>query len=166
MTISRSEQIAQLEKEWEQPRWKGITRPYSAEDVIKLRGSVNPEHTLARRGAQRLWSSLNGKSKKGYVNALGALTGGQALQQAKAGLEAVYLSGWQVVLMLTLRQACILISLYIRLILFLMLYNVSIIPLDELIKFSGQMVLVLNIKIILISSFLLWLMRKRALVVY
>ncbi|HEJ9628266.1 TPA: isocitrate lyase [Proteus mirabilis] len=96
MTISRSEQIAQLEKEWEQPRWKGITRPYSAEDVIKLRGSVNPEHTLARRGAQRLWSSLNGKSKKGYVNALGALTGGQALQQAKAGLEAVYLSGWQV----------------------------------------------------------------------
>ena len=96
MIISRSEQIAQLEKEWEQPRWKGITRPYSAEDVIKLRGSVNPEHTLARRGAQRLWLSLNGKSKKGYVNALGALTGGQALQQAKAGLEAVYLSGWQV----------------------------------------------------------------------
>lgn len=96
MSMSRSEQIAQLEKEWEQPRWKGIKRPYSAEDVIKLRGSVNPEHTLARRGAQRLWSSLNGKSKKGYVNALGALTGGQALQQAKAGLEAIYLSGWQV----------------------------------------------------------------------
>ncbi|MBC8951043.1 MULTISPECIES: isocitrate lyase [Xenorhabdus] len=96
MTMSRKQQIAQLEQEWQQPRWKGITRPYSAEDVVKLRGSINPEHTLAQMGAKKLWSLLNGNSKKGYVNALGALTGGQALQQAKAGIEAVYLSGWQV----------------------------------------------------------------------
>lgn len=96
MTTSRLEQIAQLENEWKKPRWKGITRPYAAEEVIKLRGSVNPEHTLARKGAERFWAQLNGGTKKGYVNALGALTGGQALQQAKAGIEAVYLSGWQV----------------------------------------------------------------------
>ncbi|WP_340614147.1 isocitrate lyase [Xenorhabdus thailandensis] len=96
MTISRKQQIAQLEQEWQQPRWKGVTRPYSAEDVVKLRGSINPEHTLAQMGAKKLWNLLNGKAKKGYVNALGALTGGQALQQAKAGIEAVYLSGWQV----------------------------------------------------------------------
>ena len=96
MTTSRLEQIAQLENEWKKPRWKGITRPYTAEEVIKLRGSVNPEHTLARKGAERFWAQLNGGAKKGYVNALGALTGGQALQQAKAGIEAVYLSGWQV----------------------------------------------------------------------
>ncbi|PHM61898.1 isocitrate lyase [Xenorhabdus ishibashii] len=96
MTISRKQQIAQLEQEWQQPRWKGITRPYSAEDVVKLRGSINPEYTLAQIGAKKLWKLLNSNSKKGYVNALGALTGGQALQQAKAGIEAVYLSGWQV----------------------------------------------------------------------
>ncbi|OTA15091.1 Isocitrate lyase Icl [Xenorhabdus vietnamensis] len=96
MTISRKQQIAQLEQEWQQPRWKGITRPYNAEDVVKLRGSINPEHTLAQIGAKKLWALLNGSSKKGYVNALGALTGGQALQQAKAGIEAIYLSGWQV----------------------------------------------------------------------
>ncbi|EKT53162.1 isocitrate lyase [Providencia burhodogranariea] len=96
MTTSRAEQINQLENEWKKARWKGITRPYSAEEVVKLRGSVNPEHTLARKGAERLWEQLHGSSKKGYVNALGALTGGQALQQAKAGIEAIYLSGWQV----------------------------------------------------------------------
>ncbi|MDE9430400.1 isocitrate lyase [Xenorhabdus bovienii] len=96
MNNSRTQQIAQLEQDWKQPRWEGITRPYSAEDVVKLRGSVNPEHTLAQMGAKKLWELLHGKSKKGYVNALGALTGGQALQQAKAGIEAVYLSGWQV----------------------------------------------------------------------
>lgn len=96
MTISRAEQITQLENEWKKARWKGISRPYSAEEVVKLRGSVNPEHTLAVKGAQRLWDQLHGNSKKGYVNALGALTGGQALQQAKAGIEAIYLSGWQV----------------------------------------------------------------------
>ncbi len=96
MTISRTQQIQQLEQEWTSPRWKNITRPYSAEDVIKLRGSVNPECTFAQNGAKKLWELLHGGSRKGYINCLGALTGGQALQQAKAGVEAIYMSGWQV----------------------------------------------------------------------
>jgi isocitrate lyase len=83
----------QLEKEWDSPRWQGIKRDYSAEDVIKLRGSLKIEHTLARRGAERLWSLMH---ELPYVNALGALTGNQAVQQVKAGLKAIYLSGWQV----------------------------------------------------------------------
>jgi len=96
MKNSRTQQIQQLEENWSQSRWEGITRPYSAAEVISLRGSVNPECTLAQNGAKRLWGLLHGESRKGYVNCLGALTGGQALQQAKAGLEAIYLSGWQV----------------------------------------------------------------------
>ncbi|RRO17153.1 isocitrate lyase [Pectobacterium aquaticum] len=96
MTTSRTQQVQHIEKEWKNARWEGITRPYSAEDVINLRGSVNPECTLAQLGAARLWNLLHGDSRKGYVNCLGALTGGQALQQAKAGIEAIYLSGWQV----------------------------------------------------------------------
>lgn len=97
MAPTRSQQITQLEEEWHSsPRWKGIIRTYSAEDVIKLRGSLNPDYLLARNGAEKFWQLINGKSKKDYVNALGALTGGQALQQAKAGIEAVYSSGWQV----------------------------------------------------------------------
>lgn len=96
MTTSRTQQIHLLEQEWKSPRWKGITRPYRAEDVIKLRGSVNPECTLALHGANKLWKLLHGGGRKGYINCLGALTGGQALQQAKAGVEAIYLSGWQV----------------------------------------------------------------------
>ncbi|ACX89688.1 isocitrate lyase [Pectobacterium parmentieri] len=96
MTTSRTQQVQHIEKEWKTARWEGITRPYSAEDVINLRGSVNPECTLAQLGAARLWNLLHGESRKGYVNCLGALTGGQALQQAKAGIEAIYLSGWQV----------------------------------------------------------------------
>src|SRR4051812_14163892 len=74
-------------------RWQGIERPYSAEEVVALRGSVHVEHTLGRVGAERLWALLNGD---GHVNALGAMTGGQAVQMAKAGLRAIYLSGWQV----------------------------------------------------------------------
>jgi isocitrate lyase len=73
-----------------------VRRDYGAEDVVRLRGSLQTEHTLARRGADRLWALLHGGSKKGYVNCLGALTGGQAVQQAKAGIEAIYVSGWQV----------------------------------------------------------------------
>ncbi|WLS78658.1 isocitrate lyase [Erwinia pyri] len=92
----RTQQIEQLEQTWRDSRWEGITRPYSAEEVIKLRGSVNPACTLAQNGAAKLWTLLNGGAKKGYINSLGALSGGQALQQAKAGIEAVYLSGWQV----------------------------------------------------------------------
>lgn len=91
------QQITALQKDWEtNPRWKNITRPYNAEDVIRLRGSVQIEYTLAKKGAEKLWFLLNGGAKKGFVNSLGALTGGQALQQAKAGIEAIYLSGWQV----------------------------------------------------------------------
>ncbi|HEU5200101.1 MAG TPA: isocitrate lyase [Ktedonobacterales bacterium] len=75
------------------PRWKGITRPYNAEDVLRLRGSIHIEHTLARLGAERLWNLLHTEP---YVAALGALTGNQAMQQVKAGLKAIYLSGWQV----------------------------------------------------------------------
>lgn len=96
MTTSRTQQVQHIEKEWKNPRWEGITRPYSAEDVVNLRGSVNPECTLAQLGAAKLWNLLHGDARKGYVNCLGALTGGQALQQAKAGIEAIYLSGWQV----------------------------------------------------------------------
>ena len=94
--MNRNQQIKQLESSWNDARWQGITRPYSAEDVINLRGSVNPACTLAERGANKLWLLLNGESTKGYINSLGALTGGQAIQQAKAGIEAIYLSGWQV----------------------------------------------------------------------
>lgn len=83
-----------LRREWaSSPRWQGIARDYSPEDVIKLRGSVIEEHTLARRGAERLWDLIHTED---FVNALGALTGNQAVQQVKAGLKAIYLSGWQV----------------------------------------------------------------------
>ncbi len=93
----RKAQAAALAKDWaENPRWNGIKRGYSAEDVIRLRGTFPIEHTLAKRGAEKLWALVNGSAKKGYVNAFGAITAGQAMQQAKAGLEAVYLSGWQV----------------------------------------------------------------------
>ncbi|QVQ52998.1 isocitrate lyase [Spiractinospora alimapuensis] len=85
---------AGLQHEWEtDPRWKGIERTYSAEDVVRLRGSVTEEHTLARLGAERLWELLH---RRDYVHSLGALTGNQAVQQVRAGLEAIYLSGWQV----------------------------------------------------------------------
>lgn len=95
--MSREAQIRQLEQDWAQnPRWACVRRGYEAADVIRLRGSLQPEYTLARRGAEKLWALVNGQAKKGYVNAFGAITAGQAMQQAKAGLEAVYLSGWQV----------------------------------------------------------------------
>jgi isocitrate lyase len=91
---SRELEIQKLEKEWaENPRWKGIERNYSAADVVKLRGSVMVEHTLARRGSEKLWKLIN---EEPFVNSLGALTGNQAMQQVKAGLKAIYLSGWQV----------------------------------------------------------------------
>ncbi|MBJ7468208.1 MAG: isocitrate lyase [Rhodoferax sp.] len=92
--LSREQQVAQLEKDWAtNPRWKGIKRGYSAADVVRLRGSFQVEHTLARRGAEKLWDLLHDEP---YVNCLGALTGGQAMQQVKAGVKAIYLSGWQV----------------------------------------------------------------------
>jgi isocitrate lyase len=92
--LSREQQVAQLEKDWAtNPRWKGIKRGYSAADIVRLRGSFQVEHTLARRGAEKLWDLLHDEP---YVNCLGALTGGQAMQQVKAGVKAIYLSGWQV----------------------------------------------------------------------
>ena len=91
---SFEEQAQQLKQDWAtHPRWTGITRPYSAEDVVRLRGSVQIEHTLARRGADKLWNLVNTEE---FVPCLGALTGGQAVQQVKAGIKAIYLSGWQV----------------------------------------------------------------------
>jgi len=88
------EQVTTLERRWaSDPRWSGVARSYRAADVVRLRGSVAIEHSLARRGAERLWELL---ASEDYVAALGALTGGQAVQMVKAGLKAIYLSGWQV----------------------------------------------------------------------
>ncbi|WP_115717706.1 isocitrate lyase [Gallaecimonas mangrovi] len=101
--MTRQKQIDALKQDWaENPRWKGIVRTYTAEDVVRLRGSVQPENTLAQMGAQKLWKMVNEGARpsfrpdKDFVNAMGALTGGQAAQQVKAGIQAIYLSGWQV----------------------------------------------------------------------
>ena len=95
MAVSNRQNAArQLQTDWNTDRrWSGVERPYSADEVIKLRGSVQIEHTLARRGADRLWQAMNGS---GFVRTFGALTGAQAVQMANAGLDAIYLSGWQV----------------------------------------------------------------------
>jgi isocitrate lyase len=93
-TMMRDQHIEALAASWmADPRWRGIERAYTAEEVVKLRGSIQIEHTLARKGAERLWQLLNTED---YIAALGALTGNQAVQQVKAGLKAIYLSGWQV----------------------------------------------------------------------
>ena len=90
----REQEIQKIRKDWaENPRWKGVNRGYSAEDVYRLRGSVQIEYTLARRGAEKLWKMAN---EMPFVNSLGATTGNQAMQQVKAGVPAIYLSGWQV----------------------------------------------------------------------
>ncbi|MBP1465965.1 isocitrate lyase [Candidatus Chloroploca sp. M-50] len=91
--MNREQQIAQIAEVWNSPRFAGIARGYSAEEVYRLQGSVQPESTLARMGAERLWNLLHSEP---FVNTLGALTGNQAVQQVKAGLKAIYLSGWQV----------------------------------------------------------------------
>jgi isocitrate lyase len=95
MTSQRIREEAQsLQKDWdENPRWTGVSRDYSAEEVVKLRGSVREEYTLAKRGAEKLWNLM---ANEPYVNALGALSGGQAVNMVKGGLKAIYLSGWQV----------------------------------------------------------------------
>ncbi|MXV98552.1 MAG: isocitrate lyase, partial [Acidimicrobiaceae bacterium] len=91
---SFAQQVEALEADWENnPRWHGTRRDYSATEVVRLRGSVTPECTVARAGAAKLWQHLHSMD---YVHALGAMTGGQAIQFAKAGLPALYLSGWQV----------------------------------------------------------------------
>lgn len=95
--MTRKEQIDALERDWaDNPRWLDVKRGYSAQDVVRLRGSVQPEYTFAKNGAEKLWKLVRGEAEKGYVNCMGAITGGQAMQQAKAGIEAIYLSGWQV----------------------------------------------------------------------
>lgn len=88
----------QIQQDWHSnPRWENITRDFSAEEVVRLRGRVQEEHTLAKRGAEKLWEQLTSEHSTGeFTNALGAMTGGQAVQQVKAGLRAIYLSGWQV----------------------------------------------------------------------
>ena len=87
-------EVARLKKDWaENPRWQGVTRGYRAEDVVRLRGSIHIEHSLARRGAEKLWKLLHDEP---FVRTLGAMSGNQAMQQVKAGLKAIYLSGWQV----------------------------------------------------------------------
>ena len=92
--VGKARTAAEIQQDWDSnPRWKGITRDYTAEQVAELQGTVVEEHTLARRGAEILWDKVNNKD---FVNSLGALTGNQAVQQIRAGLEAVYLSGWQV----------------------------------------------------------------------
>src|SRR6201992_2973172 len=84
----------ELRNTWrDSPRWRGIQRPYSAEDVVRLRGTIAIEHSIARLTSEKLWRYVN---EKPFVNSLGALTGNQAMQQVKAGLDAIYLSGWQV----------------------------------------------------------------------
>ena len=94
MSTNQANNVAALENQWRSNlRWQGIKRPYKADDVIRLRGTVQVEHTLARLGAERLWDLLQQES---YVAALGAMTGNQAIQQVEAGLQAIYVSGWQV----------------------------------------------------------------------
>jgi len=90
----RQKQIAALEQDWaENPRWKGVQRGYTPDDVVRLRGSLQIEHTLAKLGAEKLWRLCH---ERPFVNSLGALTGNQAMQQVRAGVPAIYLSGWQV----------------------------------------------------------------------
>ena len=92
--VGKPKSAAEIKKDWDSnPRWKGITRTYTAEDVVALQGTVVEEHTLARRGAEVLWKQLH---EMEFVNSLGALTGNMAVQQVRAGLKAIYLSGWQV----------------------------------------------------------------------
>tara|TARA_B100001245_G_scaffold27196_1_gene17651 strand:- start:123 stop:1418 length:1296 start_codon:yes stop_codon:yes gene_type:complete len=92
--MPKQNQVNNLNQEWTyNPRWQGVERPYGAEEVRKLQGSLQVEHTLARVGAERLWKLMQ---ENPYVNTLGALTGNQAVQQVQAGLKAIYLSGWQV----------------------------------------------------------------------
>lgn len=92
--MKKEMRIAQMQQDWtNNPRWAGVKRPYTAEDVLRLRGSVDIEYTLAKRGAEKLWSRLHSRH---FVAGLGALTGNQAVQEVEAGLEAIYLSGWQV----------------------------------------------------------------------
>lgn len=90
---NQHERITKLENDWKtNPRWEGLTRPYSAKDVVRLSGSMPIEHSIAKEGAKKFWKLIN---EQPFVGALGAVTGNQAMQQVKAGLKAIYISGWQ-----------------------------------------------------------------------
>jgi isocitrate lyase len=103
--------IQELVTDWiTNPRWNGIERPYTAEEVVKLQGSYQIEHSVARIGANTLWSKLNSQD---FVAGLGALTGNQAIQEVEAGLDAIYLSGWQVAADANVAGKCTLTNLYI-----------------------------------------------------
>ena len=116
--------MKQLTNEWESsPRWSGIKRNYSAEDVLRLRGSFEIDHSIARQGSERLWNLL---AERPYINALGALTGNQAVQQVRAGLEAIYLSGWQVAADANLAGSMYLTKVYTQRTVFLLLLKESI----------------------------------------
>ena len=104
MKESFNKQVEDLEKDWaNNERWNGVKREYSAKDVVRLRGSILPQYSLAEHGAKLLWERLKNMD---YVHALGALTGGQAIQYVKAGLPAIYLSGWQVAAWLRTGAVC------------------------------------------------------------
>ncbi len=97
MAINLEEDARQLQQDWNtNPRWQGVQRPYSATDVLRLRGTIQVEHSLARQGSEKLWGKLTQCGETDFISALGALSGNQAVQQVKAGLPAIYLSGWQV----------------------------------------------------------------------
>ncbi len=96
-SYNRTDEIIRIEQDWQNnPRWQHVKRDYSAADVVRLRGSIKIDYTFAKQGAEKLWQLIHDQSGKGFVNSLGALTGGQAVQQVKAGVKAIYLSGWQV----------------------------------------------------------------------
>ncbi len=116
--MDRKNAVTNLQSSWAtDERWKNISRAYSAEEVVSLRGSMNIEYTFAQQGASRLWNLMHNDP---FVRALGALTGNQAVQQVKAGLKAIYLSGWQVaptqtlLVKCTLTKACIQRTVYQR----------------------------------------------------
>lgn len=154
MTLTRRQQIEALEKDWAtNPRWKNVKRTYTAEEVVELRGSMVPANTIAQRGADKLWSLVNGSAKKGYVNCLGALTGGQAVQQAKAGIEAIYLSGWQVAADNNTASTMYQISRYTQWTQCLQWLSASTTLSVVLTKFSGRMASLLKMKVVLITSY-------------
>lgn len=137
----RKAEIAAIQKDWDtNPRWKGIKRGYTAEDVVRLRGSLKIEHTLAKHGAEKLWDLVNNEA---HVNCLGALTGSQAMQQVKAGIQAIYLSGWQVAADGSSYVAMYPANLCIQLIQFLRWLSALITHFNVLMRFKQKKVLTL-----------------------
>ena len=131
--MNLSDQVAALEKDWaENPRWKHVKRPYTAEEVVKLRGSLQPECTLARKGAEKLWNYL---FTEDYINCLGALTGGQAVQQVKAGVKAC--QDGKLLQIITRLEQCTPINHFIQLIQCLKLSRELTMLFEEQTKLNG-----------------------------